>query len=140
MEADTRVFDPLFVCQPGSHVRCGSLIILIIDLFNSVVLRVRLNDDPPPPIHVSYGHEIRFQGKAAANIVGNITVTGGSWLKSLAEMTGDSLEDLMPCVEDLHQLYLNAAQHAQQSVRDKYKGPKYLQVSLIDAPQKLLLK
>lgn len=44
--------------------------------------------------------------------------------KSLTEMTGYSLEDLMPCVEDLHRIYLNAAQHAQQSVREKYKGPK----------------
>lgn len=44
--------------------------------------------------------------------------------KSLTEMTGYSLEDLMPCVEDLHRLYLNAAQHAQQSVREKYKGSK----------------
>uniref|UniRef100_A0A3Q3VU56 Cyclin-A2 n=1 Tax=Mola mola TaxID=94237 RepID=A0A3Q3VU56_MOLML len=64
------------------------------------------------------------QTAAAAYIVANNTVTGGSWPKSLSEMTGYSLEDLMPCVEDLHQLYLNAAQHAQQSVREKYKGPK----------------
>lgn len=39
-------------------------------------------------------------------------------------MSGYSLEDLMPCVEDLHKTYLSAAQHAQQSVREKYKGPK----------------
>lgn len=43
---------------------------------------------------------------------------------SLTEMTGYSLEDLMPCVEDLHRLYLSAAQHAQQSVREKYKTAK----------------
>ncbi|XP_034055332.1 cyclin-A2 [Gymnodraco acuticeps] len=76
---------------------------------------------------------------AAAYTLANHTVTGGSWPKSLTEMSGYSLEDLMPCVEDLHQIYLNAAQHAQQSVREKYKGPKYSEVSLIDAPSKLLL-
>lgn len=42
----------------------------------------------------------------------------------MTEMTGYSLEELMPCVEDLHQTFLGAPQHAQQSVREKYKGPK----------------
>lgn len=44
--------------------------------------------------------------------------------KSLTEMTGYTLDDLMPVIEDLHQIYLGAPQHAQQSVREKYKGPK----------------
>ncbi|XP_029297598.1 cyclin-A2 isoform X2 [Cottoperca gobio] len=79
------------------------------------------------------------QTSAAAYALANHTVTGGSWPKSLTEMTGYSLEDLMPCIEDLHQTCLNAAQHSQQSVREKYKGPKYSEVSLIDAPTKLLL-
>lgn len=77
---------------------------------------------------------------AAAYILANHTVTGGSWPKSLTEMSGYSLEELLPCVEDLHKTYLNAAQHAQQSVREKYKGPKYHEVSLLEAPAKLLLK
>lgn len=77
---------------------------------------------------------------AAAYTLANHTVTGGSWPKSLTEMSGYSLKDLMPCIEDLHKTYLNAPQHAQQSVREKYKGPKYHEVSLIEAPAKLLLK
>lgn len=80
------------------------------------------------------------QTAAAAYILANHTVTGGSWPKSLIDMSNYSLEDLMPCVEDLHKTYLNAPQHAQQSIREKYKGPKYHEVSLIDAPAKLLLK
>ncbi|KAK9518426.1 hypothetical protein VZT92_023732 [Zoarces viviparus] len=76
---------------------------------------------------------------AAAYTLANHIVTGGSWPKSMTEKTGYSLEDLMPCVEDLHQTFLGAVQHAQQSVREKYKGPKYSEVSLIDAPTKLLL-
>ncbi|XP_041845238.1 cyclin-A2 [Melanotaenia boesemani] len=79
------------------------------------------------------------QTAAAAYILANNTVTGGSWPKSLAEKTGYILEDLMPCIEDLHRLYLNAAQHAQQSVQEKYKGSKYHEVSAIDAPAKLQL-
>uniref|UniRef100_A0A3Q3MLL0 G2/mitotic-specific cyclin-B2 n=1 Tax=Labrus bergylta TaxID=56723 RepID=A0A3Q3MLL0_9LABR len=79
------------------------------------------------------------QTAAAAYALANSIVSGGSWPKSLIEMTGYSLEDLMPCIEDLHRLHLNAAQHAQQSVREKYKGAKYYEVSLIDAPAKLQL-
>ncbi|XP_029021671.1 cyclin-A2 [Betta splendens] len=79
------------------------------------------------------------QTAAAAYIVANNTVTGGSWPKSLVELSGYTLEGLMPCVEDLHRTYLSAAQHAQQSVREKYKGSKYHEVSNIDAPTKLLL-
>ncbi|KAI3351077.1 hypothetical protein L3Q82_005642 [Scortum barcoo] len=79
------------------------------------------------------------QTAAAAYVLANNTVTGGSWPKSLTELTGYTLEELMPCVKDLHQIYLNAAQHAQQSVREKYKGPKYSEVSLMTPPTELLL-
>ncbi|KAK7922192.1 hypothetical protein WMY93_009094 [Mugilogobius chulae] len=80
------------------------------------------------------------QTAAAAYILANYTVTGGSWPKSLTEMSGYMLEELMPCVEDLHKIYLDAPQHAQQSIREKYKSQKYHEVSLIDAPAELLLK
>lgn len=80
------------------------------------------------------------QTAAAAFIVANSTITRGSWPKTLSEMTGYSLEDLTQCVEDLHQTYLDSPQHAQQSVREKYKAAKYHEVSLIEPPAKLLLK
>lgn len=80
------------------------------------------------------------QMAAAAYTLANHTLTGGSWPKSLADMTNYPLEDLMPCIEDLHRMYLNAPQHAQQSVREKYKSSKYHEVSSIQAPTKLLLK
>ncbi|XP_062249041.1 cyclin-A2 [Platichthys flesus] len=79
------------------------------------------------------------QTAAAALTLANHALTGGSWPKSLTEMSGYSLEDLMPCVEDLHQTYIAAAQHAQQSVQEKYKTPKYLGVSGIEPPAKLQL-
>ncbi|XP_072519624.1 cyclin-A2 [Salminus brasiliensis] len=79
------------------------------------------------------------QTAAAAFILANYTVAGGSWSKALVEMTGYTLEGLMPCIQDLHQTYLAAAQHAQQSVREKYKGSKYHEVSLIEPPGELML-
>ncbi|KAI5624857.1 cyclin-A2 isoform X1 [Silurus asotus] len=76
---------------------------------------------------------------AAAFILANYTLTGASWSKHLTETTGYTLEDLTPCIKDLHQTYLGAAQHAQQSVREKYKGSKYHEVSLLEPVQKLML-
>ncbi|MED6247443.1 hypothetical protein ATANTOWER_002040 [Ataeniobius toweri] len=79
------------------------------------------------------------QMAAAAYTLANNTVTGNSWPTSLEEMTGYTMESLMPCIEDLHRTYVGATQHAQQSVREKYKGSKYLEVSCISAPTKLML-
>ncbi|XP_026112328.1 cyclin-A2 [Carassius auratus] len=79
------------------------------------------------------------QTAAAAFILANHTIAGGSWSKAFVEMTGYTLEDLMPCIQDLHQTYLGAAQHTQQAVREKYKGSKYHEVSLIEPPEKLML-
>lgn len=52
------------------------------------------------------------------------TVTGQSWPESLVQKTGYTLESLKPCLMDLHQTYLKAPQHAQQSIREKYKHSK----------------
>ncbi|XP_016332168.1 cyclin-A2-like [Sinocyclocheilus anshuiensis] len=79
------------------------------------------------------------QTAAAAFILANHAIAGGSWSKALVEMTGYTLVDLMPCIQDLHQIYLGAAQHTQQAVREKYKGLKYHEVSLIEPPEKLML-
>ncbi|XP_051917034.1 cyclin-A2 [Hippocampus zosterae] len=77
------------------------------------------------------------QTAASAYILANSTITGASWPKSLVEKTGYTLEDLRPCVDDLHQMYLNAPQHAQQSVREKYKTSKHHEVSTIEPPTTL---
>lgn len=60
------------------------------------------------------------------------TVTGQSWPESLVQQTGYTLESLKPCLMDLHQTYLKAPQHAQQSIREKYKHSKYHSVSLLN--------
>ncbi|KPP61464.1 cyclin A2-like [Scleropages formosus] len=79
------------------------------------------------------------QTAAAAFILAHYTICGGSWTTPLAEVTGYTLQSLTPCIMDLHQTYLNASQHAQQAVREKYKGSKYHEVSLIEPPEKLIL-
>ncbi|XP_032754388.1 cyclin-A2 isoform X1 [Rattus rattus] len=65
------------------------------------------------------------------------TVTGQSWPESLVQKTGYTLESLKPCLMDLHQTYLKAPQHAQQSIREKYKHSKYHSVSLLNPPETL---
>ncbi|OBS70108.1 hypothetical protein A6R68_01347, partial [Neotoma lepida] len=65
------------------------------------------------------------------------TVTGQSWPESLVQKTGYTLESLKPCLMDLHQTYLKAPQHAQQSIREKYKHSKYHGVSLLNPPETL---
>ncbi|XP_077388867.1 cyclin-A2 [Festucalex cinctus] len=77
------------------------------------------------------------QTAAAAYILANNTIAGASWPKSLVERTGYTLEELRPCVDELHQMYLNAPQHAQQSVREKYKTSKHHEVSTIEPPTTL---
>ncbi|XP_005370458.1 cyclin-A2 [Microtus ochrogaster] len=65
------------------------------------------------------------------------TVTGQSWPESLVQKTGYTLESLKPCLMDLYQTYLRAPQHAQQSIREKYKHSKYHGVSLLNPPETL---
>ncbi|XP_048189401.1 cyclin-A2 [Perognathus longimembris pacificus] len=67
------------------------------------------------------------------------TLTGQSWPESLVRKTGYTLESLRPCLLDLHQTYLRAPQHAQQSIREKYRSAKYHGVSLLNPPETLSL-
>ncbi|KAM6120234.1 LOW QUALITY PROTEIN: cyclin-A2 [Pterocles gutturalis] len=76
---------------------------------------------------------------AAAFHLADYTITGQTWPESLCKVTGYTLEHIKPCLMDLHQTYLKAAQHTQQSIREKYKSTKYHGVSLIDPPETLNL-
>ncbi|KFV40640.1 Cyclin-A2, partial [Tyto alba] len=76
---------------------------------------------------------------AAAFHLAGYTITGQTWPESLCKVTGYTLEDIKPCLMDLHHTYLKAAQHTQQSIREKYKSTKYHGVSLIDPPETLNL-
>ncbi|NXT26265.1 CCNA2 protein, partial [Syrrhaptes paradoxus] len=76
---------------------------------------------------------------AAAFHLADYTITGQTWPESLCKVTGYTLEHIKPCLMDLHKTYLKAAQHTQQSIREKYKSTKYHGVSLIDPPETLNL-
>ncbi|XP_064366721.1 LOW QUALITY PROTEIN: cyclin-A2 [Dromaius novaehollandiae] len=76
---------------------------------------------------------------AAAFHLAGYTITGQTWPESLCKVTGYTLENIKPCLVDLHKTYLKAAQHTQQSIREKYKSTKYHGVSLIDPPETLNL-
>ncbi|KAJ7326997.1 hypothetical protein JRQ81_016756 [Phrynocephalus forsythii] len=76
---------------------------------------------------------------AAAFHIANYTISGKTWTDTLAKVTGYTLESLKPCLLDLHKTYCKAAQHTQQSIREKYKAVKYNAVSLIDPPETLNL-
>nr|XP_056711397.1 cyclin-A2 [Euleptes europaea] len=76
---------------------------------------------------------------AAAFHIANYTITGRTWPESLVKVTGYTIESLQPCLMDLHKTYHRAAQHTQQSVREKYKALKYNAVSLIEPPERLNL-
>ncbi|NXX20543.1 CCNA2 protein, partial [Podargus strigoides] len=76
---------------------------------------------------------------AAAFHLADYTISGQTWPESLCKVTGYALDDIKPCLMDLHKTYLKAAQHTQQSIREKYKSTKYHGVSLIDPPETLNL-
>ncbi|KAI6069513.1 Cyclin-A2 isoform X2 [Aix galericulata] len=61
---------------------------------------------------------------AAAFHLAGYTITGQTWPESLCKVTGYTLEHIKPCLMDLHRTYLKAAQHTQQSIREKYKSTK----------------
>ena len=48
-----------------------------------------------------------------------------------------SLEELKPCIKDLHSLFELAPSDSQQAIREKYKEVKYDDVASLAAPDSL---
>ncbi|KAM4796085.1 cyclin-A1 [Rhinophrynus dorsalis] len=76
---------------------------------------------------------------AAAYSLANYTVNNLFWPDDLVSFTGYTLSDIEPCLSDLHRACLNAPHQEQQAIREKYKAPKYMQVSLLEPPALLPL-
>lgn len=74
---------------------------------------------------------------AASLCLANITLGNEAWPSSLQEKTRYQQHEFQECMVDLHKLYLRAADHPQQAIREKYKQDKYNQVSLITPPASL---
>ncbi|XP_035847013.1 cyclin-A1 isoform X3 [Sander lucioperca] len=71
---------------------------------------------------------------AGAYCLATYTVNKSFWPDSLHVFTGYTTAEIVPCMTDLHKLYLNAENHPLQAIREKYKTSKYCRVSLITAP------
>uniref|UniRef100_A0A8C3G520 G2/mitotic-specific cyclin-B2 n=1 Tax=Cyclopterus lumpus TaxID=8103 RepID=A0A8C3G520_CYCLU len=71
---------------------------------------------------------------AGAYCLATYTVNKFLWPDSLHAFTGYPTATIVPCVTDLHKLYMSAENHPQQAIREKYKTSKYCGVSLITAP------
>nr|DBA32598.1 TPA: hypothetical protein GDO54_000376 [Pyxicephalus adspersus] len=57
----------------------------------------------------------------------------------LQNFTGYTLSDIAPCLADLHRACLNAPHQPQQAIQEKYRTPKYMQVSHLAIPAVLPL-
>ncbi|KAM9332567.1 cyclin-A1 [Pholidichthys leucotaenia] len=71
---------------------------------------------------------------AGAYCLATYTVNKCLWPDSLQVFTGYTMDEVFPCLTDLHKLYLSAENHPQQAIREKYKSSKYCHVSCITAP------
>lgn len=71
---------------------------------------------------------------AAAYCLANYIVNRHFWPETLAAFTGYSLNEIVPCLSELHKACLSIPHRPQQAIREKYKASKYLHVSLMEAP------
>ncbi|XP_040196330.1 cyclin-A1 [Rana temporaria] len=76
---------------------------------------------------------------AAAYCLANYTINRIFWPGTLQAFTGYTLSDIAPCLVDLHRACLNAPHQSQKAIWEKYKAPKYMQVSHLAIPATLPL-
>ncbi|XP_013985231.2 cyclin-A1 isoform X2 [Salmo salar] len=74
---------------------------------------------------------------AAAFCLANYTLNRSLWPDTLYTFTGYTLAEIAPCLKDLHKLYLSAYSRPQQAIREKYKGSKFGNVSMLSPPEDL---
>ncbi|XP_044079249.1 cyclin-A1 isoform X2 [Siniperca chuatsi] len=71
---------------------------------------------------------------AGAYCLATYTVNKSLWPDSLYAFTGYTMAEIVPCMADLHQLYISAESRPQQATREKYKSSMYCRVSWITPP------
>ncbi|KAK6173414.1 hypothetical protein SNE40_016869 [Patella caerulea] len=74
---------------------------------------------------------------AASLCLANITLGSEPWPSSLAKESKYEISEFSECLQEMYQTYLNAPNHPQQAIREKYKSSKYQQVSSISPPSSL---
>ncbi|KAM9729004.1 cyclin-A1 [Menidia menidia] len=76
---------------------------------------------------------------AGALCLATYTINRSFWPDSLIYFTGYTMAEIMPCLANLHKLYVSAESRPQQAIRDKYKSSKYSRVSWLTPPAVLPL-
>lgn len=76
---------------------------------------------------------------ATSLCLANYTLGKDAWPSSLESQTGYSLSQLAESLKHLYKTFCNAPSHPQQAIREKYRAPKFHQVSLISPPETLTL-
>ncbi|XP_026185145.1 cyclin-A1 [Mastacembelus armatus] len=61
---------------------------------------------------------------AGAYCLATYTINRSLWPDSLYDFTGYTMAEIIPCLSDLHNLYVSAESRPQQAIRDKYKSSK----------------
>ncbi|XP_029957223.1 cyclin-A1 [Salarias fasciatus] len=74
---------------------------------------------------------------ASAYCLAAYTVNQSLWPDSLKDFTGYTMAEIIPCLKDLHNLYMTADDRPQQAIANKYKSSKWCRVSLITPPAAL---
>ncbi|KAM7398162.1 hypothetical protein PAMA_006178 [Pampus argenteus] len=76
---------------------------------------------------------------AGAYCLANYSINKSFWPEVLHTFTGYAVAEIVPCLTDLHKLYISAESRPQQAIREKYKSSKYCRVSWITPPAALPL-
>nr|CAB3228881.1 cyclin-A2 [Phallusia mammillata] len=71
---------------------------------------------------------------ASAVCLASYTVNGKVWDETMEHYMQYELQDLVPCIKRLSEIFTAAESHPQQALREKYKDAKYDCVSKITAP------
>ncbi|CAN9501842.1 unnamed protein product [Ophioblennius macclurei] len=71
---------------------------------------------------------------AGAYCLAAFTVDQTLWPDSLREFTGYTMNEITPCLKDLHSLYITADDRPQETIRNRYKSSKCCGVSLLTPP------
>ncbi|XP_064609074.1 G2/mitotic-specific cyclin-A-like [Liolophura sinensis] len=76
---------------------------------------------------------------AAAVCLANHTFQKEAWSSQMVQETGYDIPQLSECLHQLHRTFCESPNHAQQAVQEKYRQPKFHQVSLMQPPMSLPL-
>lgn len=81
-----------------------------------------------------YLHHLPSVVAASSVALARLACGNEIWPSHVQASSGYSLEQLMPCIKDLHATWVQAPSSPQQAIREKYKAEKWHAVSLTTPP------